>query len=54
MYGFHNGIVTTDVLVVGILGSLAVTEGLYHFGSFVSAFDGADSPFYMSVRRRTR
>jgi uncharacterized membrane protein YeaQ/YmgE (transglycosylase-associated protein family) len=36
-------------LVVGILGALAAAEGLNRFGSFVSAFDGADSPFYMAM-----
>ena len=36
-------------MVVGILGALAAAEGLNRFGSFVSAFDGADSPFYMAM-----
>ena len=35
--------------MVGILGALAAAEGLNRFGSFVSAFDGADSPFYMAM-----
>ena len=35
--------------MVGILGGLAASEGLNRFGSFVSAFDGADSPFYMAM-----
>jgi hypothetical protein len=35
------------VYVIGILASLLAAEGLYRFGSFVSAMDGADSPFYM-------
>lgn len=34
---------------MGILGALAAAEGLNRFGSFVSAFDGADSPFYMAM-----
>ena len=33
------------ILILGILGSLAVAEGLNRFGSLVSAFDGADAPF---------
>ena len=32
--------------MVGILGALAAAEGLNRFGSLVSAFNGADSPFY--------
>ena len=35
------------ILIVGILGSLAAAEGLNRFGSLVSAFEGADEPFYM-------
>ena len=36
-------------MVVGILGALAAAEGLNRFGSFVSAFDGADASFYMGM-----
>ena len=35
--------------MVGILGALAAAEGLNRFGSFVSAFDGADASFYMAM-----
>jgi hypothetical protein len=44
-----NGVIRKVLLVIGILGSLAAAEGLNRFGSFVSAFDGADSPFYMAM-----
>ena len=37
------------ILIVGILGSLAAAEGLNRFGSLVSAFEGADEPFYMVI-----
>ena len=36
-------------MVVGILGALVAAEGLNRFGSFMSAFDSADSPFYMAM-----
>jgi len=35
--------------VVGLLGGLAAAEGLNRFGSFVSAFDGARTSFYMGM-----
>ena len=35
------------ILIVGILGALAAAEGLNRFGGLVSAFGGADAPFYM-------
>ena len=37
------------VLVVGILGALAAAEGLNRFGGLISAFGGADAPFYMGM-----
>ena len=49
LYGFLHGIVNRVLLVVGILGALAAAEGLNRVSSFVSAFDGADSPFYMGM-----
>ncbi len=36
------------LLVVGIPGALAAAGGLNRFGSFVSAFDGADASFLLS------
>ena len=35
--------------MAGILGALAAAEGLNRFGSLVSAFNGADSPFYIMM-----
>ena len=35
------------ILIVGILGALTAAEGLNRFGGLVSAFGGADAPFYM-------
>ena len=43
------GIIRKILLVVGLLGGLAAAEGLNRFGSFVSAFDGADTSFYMGM-----
>tara|TARA_Y100000294_G_scaffold91409_1_gene85162 strand:+ start:416 stop:628 length:213 start_codon:yes stop_codon:yes gene_type:complete len=40
---FSLGIIRRILLVVGLLGVLAAAEGLNRFGSFVSAFCGADS-----------
>ena len=37
------------VLVIGILGALAAAEGLNRFGGLISAFGGADAPFYMGM-----
>ena len=37
------------ILVAGILGALAAAEGLNRFGGLVSAFGGADAPFYMAM-----
>jgi len=35
------------VLILGIIGALIAAEGLNRIGSFVSAFGGEDSPFYL-------
>jgi uncharacterized membrane protein YeaQ/YmgE (transglycosylase-associated protein family) len=37
------------ILTVGILGALAAAEGLNRFGGLVSAFGGADAPFYIGM-----
>lgn len=37
------------ILISGILGSLAAAEGLNRFGALVSAFEGADAPFYVAM-----
>ena len=37
------------VLVIGIFGALAAAEGLNRFGGLISAFGGADAPFYMGM-----
>ena len=37
------------IMIIGMLGALAAAEGLNRFGSLVSAFDGADAPFYMGM-----
>ena len=37
------GIIRKILLVVGLLGGLAATEGRNRFSSFLSAFDGVDS-----------
>ena len=37
------------ILIVGFLGLLAAAEGLNRFGALVSAFEGADAPFYMAM-----
>jgi len=43
------GLIRKILLVIGLLGGLAAAEGLNRFGSFVSAFDGADTSFYMGM-----
>ena len=37
------------ILIVGCLSSLVAAEGLNRFGGFVSAFDGADAPYYTAM-----
>ena len=37
------------VSIVGCLSSLVAAEGLNRFGGFVSAFDGADAPYYTAM-----
>ena len=42
-------VINRIIMVIGILGAIAATEGLNRFGGFVSAFGGGDTPYYMAM-----